>query len=107
MQQPHEIRALEEGGYTYCYACRQWEDDAFCYPDDHSRHCGHVLQALGLPANAASMVVVCRQTLERFAASATARPPGAIRLTVIAVQKEADPNGGAEGAAMTTGGSDA
>ena len=42
-----EIEGLEVGGYTYCYQCESFEDDAYCYPGDHSRHCGHAMKPHG------------------------------------------------------------
>ena len=44
---PQEMTALEGGGYLYCYPCQEWEDDAYCFGDDHSRHCGHRLKVPG------------------------------------------------------------
>ena len=39
---------MEAGGYSWCYTCGDWEDDTHCYPDDHSRHCGHHVKPVGV-----------------------------------------------------------
>ena len=38
------IGELEQDGWQFCIACDIWADDTVCYPDDHSRHCGHALK---------------------------------------------------------------
>ena len=38
---------MERCGLRYCFTCSSWEDDTDCFPDDHSRHCGHELKLLG------------------------------------------------------------
>ena len=41
------VHELESGGYLYCHDCGNWYDDTYCYPEDHSRHCGHTLKPAG------------------------------------------------------------
>ena len=42
----HEEReTAEENGYQWCFACKQWDDDTWCHPDAHGKHCGHPILA--------------------------------------------------------------
>ena len=57
-----ERRNLEISGWVYCYTCRGWHDDTYCWPQDHSQHCGHKLKPTGddwVPG-ATTMVLMCR-----------------------------------------------
>ena len=56
-----ERQALEAAGWLYCHTCQGWYDDTYCWPEDHSHHCGHLLKPTGddwIPD--ATMVLVCR-----------------------------------------------
>ena len=56
-----ERQALEAAGWLYCYTCQGWYDDTYCWPEDHSHRCGHLLKPTGddwIPG--ATMVLVCR-----------------------------------------------
>ena len=57
-----EQRELEAAGWAYCFTCQGWNDDTYCWPQDHSRHCGHRLKPTGgdwVPGPS-SMVLVCQ-----------------------------------------------
>ena len=56
-----EQRALDTSGWVYCYTCQDWHDDTYCWPQDHSWHCGHSLKPTGddwIP-DAGTMVLTC------------------------------------------------
>ncbi len=55
-----EKAALEAHGWLYCRTCGGWYDDTYCWPGDHSQHCGHRLMPAGdAYAPDSIMVLVC------------------------------------------------
>ena len=57
-----DMNQLEQGGYLCCLTCQAWHDDGFCYPDDHSKHCGHELKPIGshMDPDESLMVLKCQ-----------------------------------------------
>ena len=68
---------MESAGLRYCFTCGSWDDDTDCYPEDHSRHCGHELKPLGFELDRAYRLICVRDVERLIAVTRTAATEGA------------------------------